>query len=307
MQTTVNTRVTLSGIGLHTGRPVRLRICPAPADHGVVFIRTDRADARIPAAYDLVDRTPLCTRLVNADGISVSTVEHLMAALVGCGVRNALVELDGPEVPVLDGSSAPFVRAILGVGLRRQSAPIQAIRIIAPVQAKTAHGWARLSPVPDGQGLSMRFHIDFADPAIGTQDLTMDLANGAFVRHLCDSRTFCSRSDVLAMQAQGLALGGVPGENAVVFDDGRIESGALRHNDEPVRHKMLDALGDLALAGAPILGLYEGHKAGHALTNTLLRALFASPERWEWVTCDAALAARLPGVGVQAAAVPAVA
>jgi UDP-3-O-[3-hydroxymyristoyl] N-acetylglucosamine deacetylase len=308
MQTTFRADIALTGIGLHTGRPARLKLRPAPEGHGIVFVRKDVTgrDQRVPARWDIVDQTPLCTRLVNSDGVSVSTVEHLMAALAGCGVLNALVELDGPEVPILDGSSAPFVRAILATGLVRQSAPIRAVRIVAPVTARNGRGWARLSP-SDG-GLSMRFHIDFEDTAIGRQDLDLDLGNGTFVRELCDSRTFCSRAEVAAMQAGGLALGGVPGVNAVVFDEGRIEGGArLRHTDEPVRHKMLDALGDLALAGGPILGRYEGHKAGHALTNALLRTLFDTPDAWEWVVCDADTASRLPGVGVRPSSIPEVA
>lgn len=310
MQTTIAESIALSGIGLHTGRPARLHLRPAPAGHGVVFQRTDvaPADGRIPARYDLVDQTPLCTRLVNAAGLSVSTVEHLMAALVGCGVHNVLVEIDGPEIPIYDGSSAPFVRALLQVGLTRLDAPIRAIEICAPVRVETASGWATLVPARRGRGLTMDFTIDFTDAAIGRQSLSMDLANGAFVRTLCDSRTFCSRAEVAAMQSRGLAKGGVPGVNAVVFDNGRIEAGTrLRHDNEPVRHKMLDALGDLALAGAPILGHYTGHKAGHAMTNALLRALFATPEAWRWTTCSPAQAACLPGVDVDLREVPAVA
>lgn len=283
-----------------------MAICPAPADHGIVFERSDirLGNARIPALFDYAEQSPLCTKIVNAAGVSVSTIEHVMAALSGCGVHNALVRIDGPEVPVLDGSAAPFVRAILSAGVKRQAAPLRVIEVLSTVEVHTAQGWARLGPA---SGLTMDFHIDFSDRAIGRQSKSLDLANGAFVRELCDSRTFCRASDVEAMRAAGKALGGTM-ENAVVVDgDTVLSPGGLRHSDEAVRHKMLDALGDLALAGAPILGHYEGHKAGHTLTNMLLRELFATPDGFRVRTCGMALASRLPGAGVEAHESPAVA
>ena len=258
----------------------------------------------MPALWDAVEITPLCTRIVNAAGVSVSTIEHVMAALSGCGIHNALIDLDGPEVPILDGSAAPFVRGIMARGVRHLAAPVRAIEVLAPVEVQTKAGWARLEP---GQGLTMNFHIDFPDAAIGTQDKRLDLANGAFVRELADSRTFCRQSDVEAMRRNGLARGGSY-LNAVVVDGADILSpGGLRHADEAVRHKMLDALGDLYTAGAPILGHYTGFKAGHALTNLLLRELFATPEAWRLTLCDERLAAQLPGVGVEREEIPAVA
>lgn len=306
MQTTVQSTVRFSGVGLHTGAPVRLSLCPAPAGHGIVFERTDirLGDARIPARFDYAEQSPLCTLIVNDSGVSVSTIEHVMAALVGCGVHNALVKVDGPEVPVMDGSAAPFVRGILSTGVKRLFAPVQVIEVLSTVEVHTAQGWARLGP---GRGLTMDFHIDFADAAIGKQSKSLDLANGSFVRELCDSRTFCRASDVAAMRAAGKALGGTM-ENAVVVDgDTVLTPGGLRHEDEAVRHKMLDALGDLALAGAPLLGHYEGHKAGHTLTNMLLHALFATPDGFRVVDCTPAMAARLPGAGVEMHEIPAVA
>ncbi len=306
MQTTLKSAVTFDGVGLHSGQPARLVIHPAPADHGIVFRRADVAvgAARLPARWDLVEQTPLCTRLRLDSGLTLSTIEHVMAALAGCGVHNALVEVTGPEVPILDGSAAPFVRGILARGLRVQPAALRAIEILEEVEVVRPHGTARLRPAARPE---MAFFIDFADAAIGRQSLELDLSNGAFVRELCDSRTFCRQSDVEAMRAQGLALGGTL-DNAVVVEGEKVLSpGGLRHPDEAVRHKMLDALGDLALAGAPILGRYEGHKAGHALTNALLRALFARPEAYRLVTCTPEMAARLPGVGVREAEIPAVA
>ncbi|WP_095589986.1 UDP-3-O-acyl-N-acetylglucosamine deacetylase [Actibacterium ureilyticum] len=299
MQTTLKNKVSFKGVGLHSGARVCATVHPASAEYGIWFRRTDLADGDvlIPARWDCVERSPLCTKLVNEAGISVSTVEHLMAALAGCGLQNALIEIDGPEVPILDGSSAQFVDAFLAAGIQMLDAPSRAIRILKPVEVREGAAWARLSP---GDTLEIDFQIDFEEAAIGRQQKTLNMANGAFVRELSDSRTFCRRADVDTMQANGLALGGVPGENAVVFDGDLVESGGgLRHADEPVRHKMLDALGDLALAGAPILGRYEGHRAGHALTNKLLRALFANPEAYRVVTCDADVARLLPGAGLR--------
>lgn len=298
MQNTLKTSVTFDGVGLHSGQAVKMTLRPAAAGHGISFKRTDIAlgNTVIPARWDLVERTALCTRLINDAGVTVSTVEHIMAALAGCGVHNAQVELDGPEVPIVDGSSAPFVRGIMAQGLRRLAAPVVAYEILKPVTVE--HNGAKATLMPSDR-TRIEFHIDFTEEAIGRQSKSLDLRNGAFARELCDSRTFCSRSDVESMQANGLALGGVPGENAVVFDGKSVESGpGLRHGDEPVRHKMLDALGDLALIGGPLIGHYIGERAGHALTNTLLRELFATPGAVRQVTCNAAMTARLPGQGL---------
>lgn len=275
-------------------------------EHGIWFRRTDvlYKDALVPARWDAVNQSPLCTRLENAAGVTVSTVEHIMAALVGCGIHNALIDIDGPEVPILDGSSASFVRGLLMRGLREQDVPVRVIEILEPIEVRRGNAMARLEP---NNGLRIDFHIDFADAAIGVQKKSLNMANGSFVRELCDSRTFCRQADVDTMQANGLALGGTL-ENAVVVDGDKVLSpGGLRHSDEAVRHKMLDALGDLALAGAPILGRYIGQRAGHALTNDLLRALFANPDAFRMVVCDRDLMARLPGVGVHLGEIPAVA
>lgn len=270
---------------------------PAAAGYGIWFKRTDIAlgDAMIPAVYDAAEQTPLCTRLVNAAGVSVSTVEHLMAALAGCGVHNALIEIDGPEVPILDGSAAPILRGIMARGVRRQSAPVLAYQVLEPITVERDGARATLLP---SDRLRIEFHIDFADAAIGRQSKVLDMGNGAFARELCDSRTFCRQADIERMRENGLALGGTL-ENAVVVEGPRVLSpGGLRHADEAVRHKMLDAMGDLALAGGPLLGHYIGEKAGHSLTNTLLRSLFANPDAVRPVLCDAETAARLPGHGL---------
>ena len=305
MQTTLKSKVVFTGTGLHTGRPVRLVLHPAAAHSGIVFRRVDLpGQPSLPALWHQVMVSPLNTRLSNDAGVTVSTIEHLMAAFAGCGVHNVLVDIDGPEVPILDGSSATFVRKIVATGLRSLAAPLRVIEIREEITVSDGAAWATLAPATT---LQIDFAIDFADAAIGQQQKALNMANGAFVRELCDSRTFCRAADVAAMRANGLALGGTY-ENAVVVDGDKVLTpGGLRHKDEAVRHKMLDALGDLYTAGAPILGRYQGNRAGHALTNRLLRAVFAQPASWRWVSCDNGVAARLPGVGVSAADLAAVA
>ena len=296
MQTTLVAPVGFRGVGLHSGRLMRLRVNPAPADHGIAFLRTDMREAGlVPARWTFAEPAQLCTRIANRAGASVSTIEHLMAALAGCGIHNALIEIDGPEVPILDGSARPFVEAFLARGLSRQDAPLSALRMLSPVSVQDGDALARLEPAPR---LEIDFSIEFENRVIGRQAKALDMANGAFVRELADSRTFCRHEDVERMHAMGMALGGSL-RNAVVFDEDRVLSpGGLRHRDEPVRHKMLDALGDLSLAGMPILGRYVGLRAGHALTGRLLRTVFATPSAWEVVTLTQAQAHDLPGAGV---------
>jgi UDP-3-O-[3-hydroxymyristoyl] N-acetylglucosamine deacetylase len=261
-------------------------------------VRTDVLDGDnlIPARWDVVNRSPLCTKIENAAGVEISTVEHVMAALAGCGVHNALVEIDGPEVPIVDGSAVPFVRGIMQRGLQVLNAPVRAFEVMQTVTVTEGGATAILEPADT---MHIDFHIDFDDAAIGRQSKSLRMDNGSFARELCDSRTFCRLADVEMMKANGLGLGGTPGENAVVFDGDKILCpGGLRHSDEPVRHKMLDALGDLALAGAPIIGRYTGVRAGHSLTNTLLRKAFATPGAIRMVVCDAGMAQKLPGYGL---------
>lgn len=304
MQNTLKSPAAFTGVGLHGGAPVRMVVRPAPADHGIWFRRTDVADRDplVLAHWDMVKPSQLCTVIENGDGVSVSTIEHIMAALAGFAIHNALIEIDGPEVPILDGSSVPFIQGFLAAGIEEQLLPVRAVRVLKPVEVREDKAVARLEPA---EMLEINFRIDFAEKAIGVQSRQLNMANGAFVRELSDSRTFCRQSDVDAMRAKGLALGGTL-ENAVVFDDDQVLSpGGLRHADEPVRHKMLDAVGDLALAGGPILGRYVGERAGHALTNRLLRALFADPTAFEIVDCGPRTLGKLPGVGVHAGDLPA--
>lgn len=306
MQKTLKSSVSFDGVGLHTGEPVRAVVHPASAHHGIWFRRTDITDADpyVPAKWHVVEQTALCTRLRNDAGTTVSTIEHIMAALVGCGIHNALIDLNGPELPILDGSAAIFVQRFLAAGLQAQEEPVAAIRVLRSVEVTDGLASARLEPADH---LIMDFRIDFEDSAIGEQTKSLSLSNGTFVRELCDSRTFCRHSDIEFMHANGLALGGTL-DNAVVVDgDTVLSPGGFRYADEAVRHKMLDALGDLGLAGAPLMARYTGNRAGHALTNKLLHALFANPDAYVIEQCSDRESRILPGVGVRKADLPAIA
>jgi UDP-3-O-[3-hydroxymyristoyl] N-acetylglucosamine deacetylase len=303
VQNTLIRSVTFTGVGLHSGAPVTMTVHPAAEDHGICFRRTDvvTGDAQVPAQWDAAVPSRLCTLVANAAGVSVSTIEHIMAALAGSAIHNALIDIDGPEVPILDGSAAPFVSGFLDAGIVAQGAPVRAIRVLKAIEVREGEAVARLEP---SDMLEIAFQIDFAEAAIGRQDKVLNMANGAFVRELSDSRTFCRNAEVVAMRERGLALGGTL-DNAVVFEGDKVLSpGGLRYADEPVRHKMLDALGDLALAGGPILGRYTGIRAGHALTNRLLRALFADPTAWRAQDCVGLASGKLPGVGVHRGDLP---
>ena len=306
VQTTIKGPVTFSGVGLHSGARVSMTVRPASANHGIWFHRSDVAarDAMVPAHYLSVSVSKLCTVVQNAAGVQVSTIEHIMAALAGCGIHNALIDIDGSEVPILDGSALAFVSAILSKGVRQLDEPLRCFEVLRAVEIRDGAAFARLEPA---ETLEIDFRIDFTASAIGRQAKSLALANGAFVRELSDSRTFCLQSDVDAMRSNGLALGGSY-DNAVVVEGDRVLTpGGFRHADEAVRHKMLDAMGDLALAGAPIMGRYTGNRAGHAMTNRLLRALFARPDAFRLIEVDHADHLRLPGVGVLRADIPALA
>ena len=297
VQTTLKSSIILVGAGLHSGRPARLRVMAAPADFGVEFRRVDITDKdnRIPARFDMVNDTQLCTRLSNNSGVEVATVEHLMAALAGCGVHNAIVEIDGPEVPIMDGSSERFVKEILSVGVVELGAPVKVLRILKAVSVSDGDAFAELSPSDD---FEIDFEIAFEDRAIGEQHHSLNMKNGSFVRELSNCRTFCMFSDVEYMKSIGLARGGSLA-NAVVIDDGNVlNPEGYRREDECVRHKMLDALGDLALAGVPVIGRYHGVRAGHRMTNLLLHAVFAAPDSFEIVEVNEQQSAQLPGVGL---------
>jgi UDP-3-O-[3-hydroxymyristoyl] N-acetylglucosamine deacetylase len=300
VQTTIRKAITIHGKGLHSGAPAVLRILPASANYGIWFRRVDVTgrDNLIPALYDYVNDTKLCTRIANDDGVEVSTIEHLMAALAGTGVHNALVEIDGPEVPIMDGSSEEFVAAIVKTGTVELNVPVRAIRLTKEVSIRVDDVEVSLKP---SDTLEIDFEIEFADRAIGAQHKSLNMSNGSFVRELSNCRTFCMNSDVEKMRSVGLALGGGL-ENAIVVDNGVVlNPEGFRREDECVRHKMLDALGDLYLAGLPILARYTAKRGGHRTTNLLLRELFSRPDSWELVECDAQQSDNLPGAHIQPA------
>lgn len=306
MQGSLRKTAVFTGSGLHSGRAVRLAVHPAPAGHGIRFRRTDLPGRpEIPALWTHARPAALCTLLSGEGGAEIATVEHLMAALAGTGIHNALIDVDAAELPILDGSAALYVRRFLAAGIRRLPQPVRALRILRPVCVTEGAAMARLDPCPPGRpGFSIAFDIAFPGTVIGEQSYSLDLANGAFLRELSDCRTFCRLQDVEQMRARGLALGGTL-DNAVVIDGETVLTpGGLRRPDEPVRHKMLDALGDLALAGGPILGCYTGIRAGHALTGRLLQTLFADLDSHAWQEMAAADTARLPGFGIGASDLP---
>jgi len=299
-QQTVVKTVRVDGIGLHKGTPVTLVMHPAPAGHGIVFRRVDLIDslgaekATIPARFDTVTETTMCTTIGNEFGASVATIEHLMAAIAGLAIDNLLIEIDGPEVPMMDGSSAAFVDALRKTGMKSLNAPRYAIRILKPVQVEDGLKVTALVPADE---FSIDVAIDFTCKAIGQQRASMSLMNGQFCAELSAARTFGFRRDVDMLQSIGLALGGSL-DNAIVIDedDTIMNEEGLRYDDEFVRHKALDAVGDLALAGAPIIGRFEGSRPGHDMNNRILHALFADQDAYELVPVTKDMGARLPGL-----------
>lgn len=278
------------GVGLHSGRRIHLTLQPAEPGSGIVFRRSDLG-RDIPARFDRVVDTRLATVLGDENWASarVSTVEHLMAALVGCGVDNVLIELDGPEVPALDGSAAPFVFLLDCAGVVDQAVPRRSLDIRRPVRVSDGEAFAELRP--GGPGLEMALSIDFAAPAIGRQALSLQLSSEAFRDELSRARTFTLIEEVQHLRAAGLAQGGSL-DNAVVVDQAQIlNPGGLRMPDEFARHKLLDVVGDLALAGTPINGHFSAHRPSHTLNNRLLRALFADASAWRIETPEPVSAA----------------
>ncbi|HEX5379383.1 MAG TPA: UDP-3-O-acyl-N-acetylglucosamine deacetylase [Phenylobacterium sp.] len=268
-----------AGVGVHTGASTRVSVRPAPANTGVVFVRTDVTDGdnRIPVSAEAVCKTQLGTVISNAAGVTVATIEHLMAALVMSGIDNAVVELDGPEMPIMDGSSLPFIQMLDHAGRRPQDAPRRYIEILDVIEVVDGDKRATLKPADQ---FEVAFEISFPSKAIGRQRFDMAMDPQAFRRELADCRTFGFLHEVEALRAMGLALGGSM-ENAVVIEGDRIlNPEGLRRPDEFVRHKALDAIGDLYVLGAPILGRFEGVLAGHGINNALVRALRAAPDAW---------------------------
>lgn len=269
------------GVGLHTGRVISLTLHPAPLGSGIVFHRSDLG-LDIPARHDLVVETRLCTQigLPGNREARVGTIEHVMAALAATGIDDARIELDGPEVPILDGSAAPFLFLIDCAGTVEHFAARRTIEVLRTVRVEDSHGaWAELAPNAE-PAFDATLSIDFGETAIGQQSMALRISTESFRRELADARTFTLAEDVARLRAAGLAQGGSLA-NAVVVDGPMIlNPGGLRRPDEFVRHKLLDVVGDLALAGAPIIARFTGHRSGHALNNQLLLALFADRRNW---------------------------
>ena len=282
-QRTLQESIKSTGVGLHSGNKVAIVLSPAPEDTGIVFRRIDLNPVRdIPARADWVDETDLSTSLGSGDA-RVTTVEHLLSALCGLGVDNAFIDIDSAEVPIMDGSAGPFVYLLQAAGIRKQSAAKRFIRVTDEIAVNDGDKTATLRPY---DGFRVTFAIDFDHPVFRAQSgrATLDISSEAFVREISRARTFGFVHEFEYMRSRGLARGGSV-DNAIVIDDYRIlNDGGLRYDDEFVKHKMLDAMGDLYLAGHQLLADYEGIKSGHALNNRLVRELFANPQSWEWVT-----------------------
>ena len=286
-QRTLKSLTRAAGVGLHTGQKVTLTLRPAQPDTGVVFRRIDRpVPVDIPARAEFVGDTRLASCLERG-GVKVHTVEHLMSALAGLGVDNVYVDLDGPEVPIMDGSAAPFALLVQQAGVEEQSVPKRFARILRSIGVRDGDKWARLDPY---DGFRLSFSISFNHPVIdkSAQSVTVDFAETSYLKEIARARTFGFMHDVENLRESGLALGGGL-ENAVVLDDYRVlNAEGLRFADEFTRHKILDAIGDLYLLGCPLLGAFSAHKSGHALNNRLLRALLADAAAWETVSFDGA-------------------
>jgi len=298
-QKTLKSSIQCTGTALHSGAKVTMTLRPAEPGCGIAFRRIDMAgSAPIPADWQHVTETRLCTT-VGSGSTAVATVEHLMAALAGCEIDNAIIEINGGEVPVMDGSAEPFVFLIECAGVMDQNAPRRAIRVLKPVTVRDGTRTASLSPA---DSFCVSFAIEFDSPAVARQECAFRLVNGTFKSEICRARTFGFLDELDEMLAAGLARGGSLDNAVVVSGDRILNEGGLRYTDEFVRHKVLDSIGDLYLAGAPIIGHFHGHQSGHALNNRLLRTLFADASAWCLVDLDDGAATDAPHLAaVQAA------
>ena len=290
-QKTLRNPIHCSGIGLHSGTHVSMTLRPAAPDSGIRFSRIDLPGG--PVTFEAIWRnaceTPLCTTLAGEQGAKVGSVEHLMSAFAGCAIDNLLVELNGIEVPAMDGSAAPFIYLMRCAGIVEQPAPRRAIKILRRVSLDDGDRGVSLMP---GEGLTIHFEIEFVSPVVGRQSCSVALDNESYERDIARARTFGFLEEVDDLRARGLARGGSLDNAIVINGEGIVNEGGLRFADEFVRHKMLDAIGDLYLAGAPLLGRFHGLRAGHALNLRLLQALFADDRAWCWCNLDQA---RSPG------------
>ena len=289
-QRTLKNTIRATGVGLHSGDKVYMTLRPAPVDHGIVFRRVDLDPVvEVPARADLVTEVTLCTGLT-CEGAKIQTVEHLMSAMAGLGVDNAIVELSSAELPIMDGSSGPFVFLLQSAGIAEQPAPKRFLRILKTVEVRDGDKIARFEPY---EGYKLGFTIQFDHPMIPAKQSRQEIefSTLAYTKEISRARTFGFMRDLEYMRERNLGLGGSM-DNAIVLDEFRVlNDDGLRYADEFVRHKILDAIGDLYLAGGPVLGAYEGYKSGHALNNKLVRALLADASAWEWASFDSPAAA----------------
>ncbi len=289
-QRTLKNTIRATGVGLHSGDKVYMTLRPAPVDHGIVFRRVDLEPVvEVPARADLVTEVTLCTGLT-CEGAKIQTVEHLMSAMAGLGIDNAIVELSSAELPIMDGSAGPFVFLLQSAGVAEQDAPKRFLRILKTVEVRDGDKIARFEPY---EGYKLGFTIQFDHPMIPAKRsrVEIDFSTSAYIKEISRARTFGFMRDLEYMRERNLGLGGSM-DNAIVLDEFRVlNDDGLRYADEFVRHKILDAIGDLYLAGGPVLGAYEGYKSGHALNNKLVRALLADESAWEWASFDAPAAA----------------
>jgi UDP-3-O-[3-hydroxymyristoyl] N-acetylglucosamine deacetylase len=289
-QTTVRDRIVLTGLGVHSGSLATLSVLPGKADSGIVFVRAgEEGERSVKVGPGAVSATELATVLGDSSGAVVATVEHLLAALSGLGIDNAVCEIDGPEVPIMDGSAGAFVEAIDHVGLRQLAAPRRYIKILKPIKVMMGRGWGELRP--RDQGFRVETEIDFDHPLIGRQSYAGDVGPDMFRNDLARARTFGFLSDVTRLWSAGYALGASLDNTLVVGEDRVLNQDGMRFADEFVRHKALDAIGDLALAGAPLIGLYRSYCGGHRLNYQVLRALLADTTAWCWSDKQVARAA----------------
>ena len=284
-QRTLKKKISTTGVGLHTGVKVTLTIRPAAPDTGIVFRRVDLTPmVDIPARALHVTDTRLST-LIESGGAKVSTIEHLMSALAGLGIDNAIVDINGPEVPIMDGSAAPFVFLLQQAGIEEQKPAKRFIRIISPIEARVGDKWARFDP---HHGFKVDFSIEFPHPVFGAENkrVVIDFAIQSYLKEISRARTFGFMQEVETMREVGLALGGSL-DNAIVLDEFRVlNSDGFRYDNELVKHKVLDAVGDLYLLGSPLIGAYTAYKSGHALNNRLLRDTLEKKDAWEYVTFE---------------------
>lgn len=283
-QRTIKDNVSAIGVGLHKGEKVQLTLRPAQANTGIVFRRVDLDPiVDIKASPEAVGETTLCTCLVNEEGVQISTVEHLLSAVAGLGIDNLIIDINAPEIPIMDGSALPFVYLIQSVGIETSKVAKRFIRIKKTIRVEEGDKWAELAPY---EGFRVNFAIDFDHPIIAktTQSMSMDLSSNSFIKEISRARTFGFMQDIEFLRSHNLALGGSL-ENAIVLDEFRmLNKDELRYDDEFVKHKILDAIGDLYMGGVSILGELNAYKSGHAVNNLLLREVFKQTDSWEWVT-----------------------